>query len=245
LAQVSPRHPAVNIEAPVLFVMAHMDDETVYAWKTIKWLRRQHKPVFVLAATTPKQQPRARRRGFLAACRELGVEPLNGYLPDAGMDSALPRERLARALARACRRTGARTVFCHGPLGEYGHQHHRAVWRACVASGADVLFLAGPFQTLALGLPLTPRELARKQAAFRKHYAAEGGVWRFCTAQENWCRAPLPAAQVRRLKRLRRPERHAAEMRVLLRLPWPEVRAGYVAYYRQVVREFCAAWPAS
>jgi len=115
-----------------LLVVAHSDDETIFAGGLILLSHETHWTV--ICCTSESNQ---RNLEFLCACEFLGKESNNkvdpvllGLIPDNIDHSALNKELRSYV-------TGYDIVFTHNNQGEYGHEDHKVVQRCVTDSIAN------------------------------------------------------------------------------------------------------------
>ena len=114
----------------VAVVVAHPDDETLWAGGTILLHARWHWEVFTLCrATDPDRAPR-----FAQALRELGATGRMADLDDGPDQHPLPEQEVQDAVYAFLGDTAYDLVITHGPAGEYTrHLRHEEACRAVTA----------------------------------------------------------------------------------------------------------------
>lgn len=122
-------------EPRALLVVAHPDDETIFAGGLI--LRSSEIEWTIICCITESGE---RPREFLCACEFLAkesgnrIEPiLLNLVPDD--DGNIDERTLAAKLKFYG--TGYDIVFTHNSQGEYGHEHHKLVYRCAIDSIAN------------------------------------------------------------------------------------------------------------
>jgi LmbE family N-acetylglucosaminyl deacetylase len=120
-------------EPRALLVVAHPDDETIFAGGLI--LRSRETRWTVVCCTD--EGNRTRQDEFLCACEFLAQHSGN-YVEPAFLDLILQHdghiERLALTKALKSHAIGYDIVFTHNSQGEYGHEHHKLVHRCVIES---------------------------------------------------------------------------------------------------------------
>lgn len=108
-----------------LLIVAHPDDETLFFGGLLASRAGQ---VDVVCVTDGNGDGRGaeRKLEFESACRELGVREFQQLDFFDDPHNRLDVERLMKAL-RPFKLKNYDEVFTHGPIGEYGHQHHQDV----------------------------------------------------------------------------------------------------------------------
>ncbi len=110
-----------------LLLVAHPDDETIFAGGLLQMYRRRPWKVICVTDGNADGEGALRKQEFLTACKELKVKDCEMWdFPDH-FDTRLD---LARLVVRLREETPSE-VFTHGILGEYGHPHHQDV---CLAA---------------------------------------------------------------------------------------------------------------
>jgi len=138
---------------PILFVVAHPDDETIFFGATIAAASTRQRVDVVCATSRFDDDPvtATRRNEFRRACWMMGAR--GEMLPFDDTAEPLPIDRLTAALTRLVATRHYAAVHTHGVWGEYGHRHHRDV---CLATHrawrGHVLSLAGPLACAAQAL---------------------------------------------------------------------------------------------
>ena len=155
---------------PQLVIVAHPDDETLWAGATIAAL-----PGTGVLCLTNRGE-RTRRRAFMAAMKAVGARAVITDVPDrrdapiTAADDALMRQLIRQSASRDQAR-----VITHAPEGEYGHVLHRRV-STLVAEEAQALgvpvwyFDFTADATRALGVP------PAKQAALDAYFPPDTGI---------------------------------------------------------------------
>ncbi len=107
-------------------VIAHPDDEAIFAWPALKTARRI---VAVVSDQNRKEKYRSgcRIRALKEACKLIGVEAVC-----LGRDTFFPRTPELQAEIESHIEW---PVFTHNPWGEYNHQDHIAVHKIIKATG--------------------------------------------------------------------------------------------------------------
>lgn len=106
-----------------LLVVAHPDDETIFAGGLLQVYRRRPWRIICVTDGNADGQGQLRLRDFSAACHELKVKDFAMWdFPDT-FDARLDLGRLVERLKLET----PSEIFTHGILGEYGHPHHQDV----------------------------------------------------------------------------------------------------------------------
>jgi LmbE family N-acetylglucosaminyl deacetylase len=149
----------VSQVASALVVVAHPDDETLWAAGQVMQWAEQGAAVQVLCCSTPKRDPERAVR-FLRACGVLGAQGAVLGSVDRGAHQALamPRPETLR---------GFDCVLTHNALGEYGHPHHVQVHEFVKRHVASPLMYFGREMPGAVPYQLTARQLERKLEALK------------------------------------------------------------------------------
>ncbi len=110
-----------------LLLVAHPDDETIFAAGLLQVYRRRPWKVICVTDGNADGDGEARKKDFLNACNEFKIKYAEMWdFPDR-YESRLDLSRLEARL----RLETPSEVFTHGALGEYGHPHHQDV---CLAA---------------------------------------------------------------------------------------------------------------
>jgi LmbE family N-acetylglucosaminyl deacetylase len=118
-------------EPRALLVVAHPDDETIFAGGLILCSHETRWTVVCCA----NEGGQTRRDEFLCACEFLAQESGNHIEPvllSLVHDGRIEHFALAEALEPFA--TGYDIVFTHNSQGEYGHEHHKLVHRCVIES---------------------------------------------------------------------------------------------------------------
>ena len=177
---------------PRLVIVAHPDDETLWAGATIA----SEPGAGVLCLTN--RSVRARRSAFQHAMRALGAVGVIFDVPDRRSEppTAFDIDRMTSAVRHVLLSCPSAAVFTHGPEGEYGHVMHQrvsaVVTTAAEELGADLWYFdfADPEDPTDLGLGV-PEAKAR---AFDAYFPPDREI-------------PESDAQHMRLSALERPTR--------------------------------------
>ena len=154
-------------------VVAHPDDEVLFFGGTILRGAQDHWTLVCVTDGNGDGRAAERRRELLIAADELGVANVVQLdLPDE-LDASWTPEDLAPLLVPLV--TDADEVLTHGPLGEYGHPHHRAVlWATSLAANAPVTAVAwNAAPDPDVSTSLTPTEFRTKQRILCTTYRHE------------------------------------------------------------------------
>ncbi len=134
----TPRVPVWLLDIPkprVLLVVAHADDETIFAGGLILYSRQTE---WTIICVHPENNQR--RGEFISACRFLATYSGNHINPIL-LDTALDRDKnvevswLVEELTPYA--SGYDLILTHNREGEYGHENHRRVHRCVVDSIAN------------------------------------------------------------------------------------------------------------
>lgn len=157
-----------------LLFVAHPDDEALFFASILLRYRRSLHVVCVTDANADGETS-LRHDEFRAAMRRFGVDSFEFWDEPDHYETRLSVARLMQRI-RAMRpdewagRPRLRTVYTHGPLGEYGHPHHQDVSRAV----HEVFWGKCPVRSPAYNLaPDTVNQLSHRQWAVKREILAE------------------------------------------------------------------------
>lgn len=167
-------------------VIAHPDDEIIFFFNAIRSLapRKLH---LVCAVSRFDRDETVRNREIERSARHLGAT-----LSRLGLHDEISRENpdhaeLVAALL-ALRKAPGVPVLTHGPMGEYGHIVHVAVFRAaCSAFGADTWALSGPLDPHQIFQPVDGGTAAQR-ALFLDLYPSQGKCALWICGEESFTR---------------------------------------------------------
>lgn len=176
--RLSPGMPELAV------VVAHPDDERIFLGGWIEALRPRR--LVLVCATGDFGDDTETRLGELRhSAAEYGAELVELGLLD-GMRVPLDLEQLVQGLADLALARDT-PVLTHGPLGEYGHLHHKNVFTAaCRTFARRVWCIAGPLEAHRT-LRLDRAGLARKRAAVIRYYPSQQLVHDFAGPTEELC----------------------------------------------------------
>ena len=149
----------------ILCLVAHPDDETLWAGGSIIRYIMLGRQVTVICCSIPRRPSEIMRAyEYFEACRILGAFAKLFPYTETGPSEHLPIRITPKELNQY------KLILTHGPKGEYGHQHHKDLFQF-VRINAKV-----PFHTFGFGggdvkIPLTATVFSQKMAALKCYQA--------------------------------------------------------------------------